>query len=49
MLTIRRLMFLGTKEGSVISEYMDIIYRAGYEEAVVRGNYKIYCAAGFMR
>ena len=36
MLTIRRLMFLGTKEGSVISEYMDIIYRAGYEEAVVR-------------
>jgi CelD/BcsL family acetyltransferase involved in cellulose biosynthesis len=36
LITIRRLMFLGTKEGSVISEYMDIIYRAGEEEAVIR-------------
>lgn len=36
ILTIRRLMFLGTKEGSVISEYMDIIYKAGEEEAVIR-------------
>lgn len=34
--TIRRLMFLGTKEGSVISEYMDIIYREGHEEVVIR-------------
>lgn len=33
--TIRRLMFLGTKEGSVISEYMDIIYRDEHEEVVV--------------
>lgn len=36
MFTIRRLMFLGTKEGSVISEYMDIIYRDGEEESVIR-------------
>ncbi len=36
MFAIRRLMFLGTKEGSVISEYMDIIYKTGEEEAVVR-------------
>lgn len=36
LITIRRLMFLGTKEGSVISEYMDIIYKAGDEEAVIR-------------
>lgn len=32
--SIRRLMFLGTKEGSVISEYMDVIYREG-EDAIV--------------
>jgi CelD/BcsL family acetyltransferase involved in cellulose biosynthesis len=32
---IRRLMFLGTKERSVISEYMDIIYRDGNEEIIV--------------
>jgi CelD/BcsL family acetyltransferase involved in cellulose biosynthesis len=32
---IRRLMFLGTKEGSVISEYMDIIYRDGDQEIIV--------------
>ena len=36
ILPIRRLMFLGTKEGSIISEYMDIIYRDGDEEVVIR-------------
>ncbi len=34
---VRRLMLLGTREGSVISEYMDIIYRSGDAEAVMQG------------
>ena len=33
---VRRLLLLGTKEGSVISEYMDIIYRAGKEDSVIK-------------
>ena len=32
----RRLMFLGTCEGSVISEYMDLIYKNGCEKEVVK-------------
>lgn len=32
---VRRLLFLGTKERSVISEYMDIIYRPGEEKSVI--------------
>lgn len=35
ILRTRRLLFLGTKEGSVISEYMDIICREGKEKDVV--------------
>jgi hypothetical protein len=34
--TVRTLMFLGTAKGSVISEHMDMIYRAGDEETVIR-------------
>jgi len=34
--SVRRLMFLGTKEMSVISEYMDIIYREAEEHLVTR-------------
>lgn len=36
LFTVRRLLFLGTREGSVISEYMDFIYKKDYEETVVR-------------
>ncbi len=36
LFSYRRLMFLGTKEGNVISEYMDIICRDGDEEDVIR-------------
>lgn len=32
---LRRLTFLGTKAGSVISQYMDLIYKQGTEETVV--------------
>ena len=32
---IRRMMFLGTKQGTVISEYMDIICRQGHEKIVI--------------
>lgn len=35
ILRARRLLFLGTKEGSVISQYMDIICREGKEKDVV--------------
>lgn len=33
---VRRLLFLGTKEGDVISEFMDIIYHHGDEDAVIQ-------------
>lgn len=33
---VKRLMFLGTQGGSVTSEYMDVIYKAGEEETVLR-------------
>ncbi len=36
LFSYKRLMFLGTKEGSVISEYMDVICRDGEEEDVLR-------------
>ena len=36
LFSYRRLMFLGTKEGNVISEYMDVICRDGDEEDVLR-------------
>ena len=37
---IRRLLFLGTKEGNLISEFMDIIHRDGEEEAVTHEIFK---------
>lgn len=36
LLTVRRLMFLGTEEGGVTSEYMNLICRAGEEGAVTQ-------------
>ncbi len=35
LFTVRRLLFLGTKEGSVISEYMDFIYKKEFGETIV--------------
>lgn len=35
-LPVRRLLFLGTKEGEVISEFMDIICQSGDEDTVIQ-------------
>ena len=37
----RRLMFLGTSEESLISEYMDIIFRDGFENEAIEGALRV--------